>query len=378
MSPETTGDRASDRPLDGVRVLDLSRLLPGPACTWYLAGQGARIDRVEPTRIGDPTRALPPFQDGVGVFFAALNAGDRSLALDLRHPSAPAVLARLLPHYDVLVEGFRPGVLEALGLGPDVLAQRVPRLVVARLSGFGQTGPWASRAGHDLNYQALAGVLAMAGLNADGAPHAPPVQAADLGGALLAAFGIVSALLARERTGRGRVLDVSLAEAALSLVSPHVSTLTAEARPARPGGELLTGAVPVYGTYRCKDGRWITVGALEPRFQAALAAEVGPIDQAALREVFATRDRDDWVDALEEACAAPVLDPGELADHPQLAARGAVQRLGRTTFVRPPLAPADWAVGDVAKLGQHSAEILGEAGFSAEDLAALRGSGAVR
>jgi len=364
--------------LTGVRILDLSRLLPGPACTWYLAGQGARVDRVEPPRGGDPTRSLPPLVDGVGAFYQALNAGDRSLALDLRHASAPGLLARLLPHYDVLVEGFRPGVLEKLGLSTQVLAERFPRLVVARLSGFGQTGPWSDRPGHDLNYEALAGVLSMAGLNPDGAPHVPPVQAADLGGALVAAFGITAALLARERTGRGRVLDVSLTEAALSLVSPHVTTLTAEGRAARPGGELLTGAVPVYGTYCCADGRWLTVGALEPRFQQALATHVGPVDQAALRQTFATRDRDAWVELLSQACTAPVLDPGELADHPHLAARGAVQRLGRTTFVRPPLAPDDWAPGEIASLGQHTDAILDQAGLSAAERQALRDQGAVR
>lgn len=362
--------------LEGVRILDLSRLLPGPACTWYLAGLGAKVDRVEPPKGGDPTRALPPFEDGVGVFYAALNAGDRSLALDLRKPEGPALIRRLLPHYDVVVEGFRPGVMEAAGLDPEALLAEQPRLVIARLSGFGQTGPWAQRPGHDLNYAGLAGMLAAAGLAADG-PHVPPVQGADLGGALVAALGIVSALLARERTGRGRILDVSLTEAALSLHAPHVATLTAEGRAARPGGELLTGVLPVYGTYRCADGRYLTVGALEPRFQQELMERVGTVDRAGLREAFAAHPRDYWVELLEEACTGPVLDPGELADHLHLAEREAVLRLGRTTFVRPPLSPADWRPGPVAKLGEHGAEILAMAGVDAHELAQLREAGVV-
>jgi crotonobetainyl-CoA:carnitine CoA-transferase CaiB-like acyl-CoA transferase len=362
--------------LDGVRVLDLSRLLPGPACTWYLAGLGARVDRVEPVGAGDPTRSLPPFDGGTGVFFAALNAGDRSLALSLRDPAAPAVLGRLLGAYDVLVEGFRPGVLEALGLGPDVLQARFPRLVVARLSGYGQDGPWRDRPGHDLNYVGVSGALALSA-RADDGPHVPPVQLGDLGAALVAAMGIAAALFDRERTGRGRILDVSMTEAALSLAAPHVSTLTAEGRRARPGGELLTGGVPVYGTYVCADGRWLTVGALEPRFQRALGAEVGTLTREGLRDAFATRTRDEWVELLAQACVGPVLDPGELADHPQLAARGAVCRLGRATFVRPPLARADWAPGPVASLGEHSDVILAEAGLQPDEIAELRSGGIV-
>lgn len=363
--------------LEGIRILDLSRLLPGPACTWYLAGQGARIDRVEPPRGGDPTRSLPPLQEGIGVFYRALNAGDRSLALDLRSPEAPAVLARLLPHYDVLVDGFRPGVLEKLGLGSERLRTDFPRLVVARLSGFGQDGPWSSRPGHDLNYVGLAGMLGFSTPTPE-APAVPPLQAADLGGALVAAFGVCAALVARASTGRGRVLDVSLTEAALSMMAPHIATLTADGREPRPGGEMLTGALPIYGTYRCADGRMLTVGALEPQFQAALSAQVGPVDQASLRAAFAARPRDAWVELLAGACVGPVLLPSELADHPHFRARGAVRRLGRTSFVRPPLAPSDWRPGAVARLGEHTDAILDEAGLGAARRADLRERGAIR
>lgn len=362
--------------LDGVRILDLSRLLPGPACTWYLAGLGARVDRVEPMGAGDPTRVLPPFEGNAGVFFAALNAGDRSLALSFRDPAAPEVLKRLLCAYDVLVEGFRPGVIELLGLTPEYLTTRHPRLVVARLSGYGQDGPWRSRPGHDVNYVGLGGGLATAALGEDG-PHLPPAQLGDLGGALVAAMGVCAALYEREQTGKGQIIDVSLTEAALALHAPHVTTQTAEERLARPGGEMLTGALPIYGTYRCGDGKWLTVGALEPRFQQELSTHVGTLTREGLRETFATRSRDEWVELLAEACVGPSLDPTELADHPHLQARGAVRRLGHTTFVRPPLARERWRPGPVARLGEHTDTILAEAGFGMGEIAELRVSDVV-
>jgi crotonobetainyl-CoA:carnitine CoA-transferase CaiB-like acyl-CoA transferase len=168
-------------PLNGVRILDLSRLLPGPACSWYLAGMGAQVDRIEGPH-GDPARHLPPFVDGVGAYFAALNHGKRSIAVNLRHASGIAAILQMVPHYDVVIEGFRPGVLEAMGLGPEVLLAARADLIVARISGFGQTGPWAKRAGHDLNYVGLSGVLAReSGTTAAGPP---PVQVSDFAGLL--------------------------------------------------------------------------------------------------------------------------------------------------------------------------------------------------
>ena len=174
--------------LDGVRVLDLSRLLPGPAATAWLAGQGAVVDRVEAPGRGDFTRHIPPFVDGMGSYFCATSRGKRSLALDLRRPEAGALIRSILPTYDVLVEGFKPGVLEAMGLGPDVLHAVNPRLVIARISGFGQTGPWSDRPGHDVNYLGLAGVLHATGRSPEGIVL-PTVQVADMGGAMIAAAG---------------------------------------------------------------------------------------------------------------------------------------------------------------------------------------------
>ncbi|MFT7520405.1 MAG: alpha-methylacyl-CoA racemase, partial [Kiritimatiellia bacterium] len=352
--------------LSGIRVLDLSRLLPGPACAWYLSGMGAVVDRVESVRGGDPTRALPPFQDGVSVFFRSLACGVRSACVDLRHVEGQRAIKRIVHGYDVLLDGFKPGVLERAGLGPSILHELNPKLVIARLSGFGQTGPWSQRPGHDLNYVGLAGLLHAAPDVNDLA--VPSVLSADMGGALVTAMGVCAALVERERTGRGRVLDVSLTEAALSLHAPFVASLSAEGRGARPSGELLTGMVPVYGTYRCADGRWLTVGALEPKFQKSLQAHLGTVEREALTEVFATRSRDAWVDLLQSACVGPVMDIPELIDHPQLAARGALARVGRSTFVRPPFAADGWQSRRAPRLGEHTEEILRGGGV---DLATL-------
>ncbi len=373
--------------LDGVRVLDLSRLLPGPAATAWLAAQGARVDRVEPPG-GDPARHMPPFigeqGTGPGAFFDATHRGKRSLALDLRHPEAGAVLRRLVPAYDVLVEGFKPGVLEAMGIGPDVLLGDAPHLVIARLSGFGQTGPWADRPGHDLNYLGLSGALAMAAPTAHGAA-APPVQVADLSGALVAAAGIASALAGRWRAAasgrpwRGRVLDVSLAEAALWVAAPHVLAGSAAGEAVAPGEGLLAGGLPTYDLYRCADGRLVAVGALEPKFQAVLAAAVGGVPtREALAALFATAPRDHWVGALADACVTPVLDEIEVVSAPPFVARDVVRPgPGGATRVRAPLGV--WAATDPpARAGADTDAVLADGGFDAEAVAALRARGVVR
>jgi alpha-methylacyl-CoA racemase len=352
--------------LDGVRVLDLSRLLPGPACTWMLRGLGASVDLVEAPG-GDLSRHMPPFVEGVGTWFAAFAGGKRSLVLDTRSAKAPEILRRLAPRYDVLVEGFRPGVLESLGLDEAFIEAHCPRLIVARLSGWGQTGPWADRPGHDVNYLGVTGAL---GMSASAAPL--PLQVADLNGAFSAAFGIAAALYARERHGRGRVLDISLTESALAGMAPFIAGATSGGRDPAPSGEILTGGVPVYGIYTCQDGRRVTVGALEPKFQAALA-EHSEVSDDALRALFLTRPRDAWVELLAGACVGPVLTPTEAAAHPHLAARGAFERLGHTSFVRPPLGAMPR--GPTPALGEHTSDVLAEVASAAE-ISDWRASGA--
>lgn len=348
------------RPLEGLRVLDLSRLLPGPACTWYLHGLGAEIVKIEDPAGGDYLRHVPPCgPDGVGAWFRALNAGKRSVALDLKRQQGTSALRALLPRADVLLEGFRPGVMARLGLDPEELVATHPRLVVASLTGYGQTGPLADAPGHDLDYVGLAGLLAL-GARHDGVPDVPAVQVADFaGGALTAALAITAALVGRERSGRGCWLDLSMTEGALALAMPALAATWAGQAPG-PGAEPLTGGLPSYGVYRCADGKLLALAALEPKFWAALCAALGvdlPLDRASLDALFATRSRDAWVALAPGACVAPVLELAEVADHPLHRARGSIVGEGPNTQVRPPFFGA--AVGERAPaLGEHTASEL--------------------
>ncbi|MCB9791909.1 MAG: CoA transferase [Alphaproteobacteria bacterium] len=343
-------------PLHGVRVVDLTRLLPGPFCTWYLSALGAEVIRVDPPGGGDYSRELPPVVEGHGVFFAAINRGKRSVVLDTRSDEGRALLHKLLETADVLVEGFKPGRLAAAGLDPAALRARHPKLVIASISGYGQTGPYAHEPGHDLNYLGLAGVVAAAG---PGAPY--PVQVADLaGGALTASTAICAALVEVARGGEGRWLDISMAEGALGLMAPHLATAAAEGRDLQPGGELLSGGYGAYRTYAARDGGLLTVAPLEPKFQARMAAALGlPVldpDPAAMAALFATRDRDDWVRLLQGCCVDAALTASEIAAHPQHQARGAFERV---LGVLMPKAPFPWAPEPhVARLGEHTQAIL--------------------
>jgi alpha-methylacyl-CoA racemase len=312
--------------------------------------------------------------DGVGAYFAALNHGKRSIAVNLRHASGIAAILQLIPHYDVVIEGFRPGVLEAMGLGPDILQAARADLVVARISGFGQTGPWASRAGHDLNYVGLAGVLARE--SGPTVPAPPPIQASDFAGALVAAQQICASLFARERTGKGAVLDISLAQSAMSMMGPLVAALTFEGREPNANGEALTGGIPFYDTFQCQDGKFLTVGSLEPKFQAVLRAVVGSdLSREALTAVFATAPRDEWVERLQDACVGPALGLNELAGHPHWQARQALHSDGATSWVRPPMDTRELL--PFPAIGEHTDSILAEAGLSPDAIADLRRVGAV-
>ncbi len=258
-------------PLQGVRVLDLSRLLPGPFCSLILAERGAVVVKVEDPRQGDYLRAFPPARGGLGGAFYALNRGKRSLALDLKAPAGREGLLRLLPRYRVVLESFRPGVMDRLGLGYEALRQANPEVILCSISGYGQDGPLRQRAAHDINYQALSGVLALGG-EAGGAPALPGVQIADLaGGGLWPAVRILALLAA----GRGGHLDVSMTEGALSLLLPWLGNLALDGQPMRRGAEPLNGGAARYRPYRTADGRYLAVGALEPKFWSSLCAQLG-------------------------------------------------------------------------------------------------------
>jgi crotonobetainyl-CoA:carnitine CoA-transferase CaiB-like acyl-CoA transferase len=381
--------------LQGLRVLDLSRLLPGPFCTQLLADLGADVIKIEDPAGGDPARYAPPRIEGVGAIFLQVNRNKRSLALNLKAPEGRDLVLRLAEGADVLVESFRPGVMQRLGVGYQVLRGRNPRLVYASLSGFGQTGPYRDRPAHDLNYLALAGIL---GLNAprEGMPIPPAVQIADLGGATLAAVGILAALVARARTGVGQAVDVSLYASALAWLPTLLGVHHAERRSPLPGEPPLAGGLPQYDVYATRDGRAVSLGALEPKFYANFLQAVGRPElaslepetaRAELRALFASRTQAEWTEFLDgvETCFAPVRSLDEALAEPQAIDLGLVTavehpRLGRLPQVGPPFAYSETPASvrrAPPELGEHTLEVLAELGLDEAEARRLAASGVI-
>jgi crotonobetainyl-CoA:carnitine CoA-transferase CaiB-like acyl-CoA transferase len=349
------------KPLAGTRVLDLTRLLPGAFCTQLLADMGADVIKVEEPGTGDYMRWTPPMVDGTSAMFVALNRNKRSVALDLKSERGRDALLRLAETAHVLVEGNRPGVMDRLALGWDVLHSRNPRLVMCSITGYGQTGPFAQRAGHDLNYVAVAGVLGLNG-ERNGPPVPLSVQVADIGGGgLEPAVAILSALVAVERGGEGTHLDVAMTDGALRWLSLAFAA-QAGGEVVHRGDQRLAGRYPCYRVYACSDGGFYSVGALEPKFWSALCAALERPDlvdkqfaedaaaHAAVEEVFRSRSRQEWEQVLApvDACCEPVLDLDEVASHPQVVARGLFARMRE---------------GRAPGLGEHTDEVLREIGL---------------
>ncbi len=261
-------------PLAGVRVLDLTRLLPGGYCTLLLADLGAEVVKVEDPQGGDYSRLMPPFTpDGVGAVYAALNRGKQSVILDLKRDEDRDLFLRLAERADVVVESFRPGVLDRLGVGLATLLARNPRLVYCGLTGYGQTGPLRDVVGHDINYIGTAGLLDLNGPS-DVPPVVPGAQLADLSGALVATLGILAALLRRATTGQGGVVDTSMTEAAFALLSLPWAEFAGAGQAATRGAHILSGGWACYNVYRAADGRYLALGCLEPKFWAAFCGAV--------------------------------------------------------------------------------------------------------
>lgn len=380
---------SSRLPLQDIRVLDLSRLLPGPFCTLVLADLGAEVVKLEDTKAGDYLRGVPPAKAGLGGAFYALNRGKKSIAVDLKKREGRQLALKLVEQFDVVVETFRPGVLDRLGLGYDVLQRVRPEIVLCSISGYGQDGPYRDRAGHDINYLAAAGVLA-ASAGADNSPATLGVQLADVaGGGLWAAIRILAAL----RAEQGAHLDVSMTEGALSFLVPWFGAYAFSGEPLRRGGAELNGGAARYGSYRTADGKYLSVGALEPKFWAALRSALGqPADMADLmapparqQELagelsarFAERDRDRWAADLADAdaCVEPVLEMEEVAQHPQHQAREMFFEIddpqrGSVQLPRLPLGRAPHAVSAAPLHGEHTAEVLRRHGLADDEIEQL-------
>ncbi|EMA35685.1 CaiB/BaiF CoA transferase family protein [Halococcus hamelinensis] len=378
--------------LDGVRVLDLTRYLPGPYATQLLADAGADVIKIEdPT--GDPARHLGFEPDSAdGTLFDAVNRGKRSVALDLKSEAGTVAFLDLARDADVVIEGFRPGVADRLGVGYEAVSEEVPDVVYCSLSGYGATGPYETRAGHDLNYVAFAGLLDTNRASESEAPRIPGLQVGDMTGGLFAAFSITGALCSRAlgNTG-GEHLDVAITDVLLS-VSQSLAPAAFGDEPPRPGETALAGALPWYGVYETADGEYLSLAALEPVFWERFCETVDRPDlaechgtddeptRAALREeldaLFADRTREEWEGLFAEtdATVEPVRTLGEALSHPQTASRGLVERgsgPARIGFPARSSAPAEPGAG-VPGHGEHTASVLREAGYGDGDLDRLR------
>ena len=396
-------------PLAGVRVLDLSRLLPGGFCSLLLADHGADVLKVEDMGMGDYIRWSPPYVEGAAqsarsALFLALNRNKRSIRIDLKQEAGREVLLALVREHDVVLESFRPGVLDRLGVGYDALRAVNPKLVLCSITGYGQEGPLRDRAGHDLNYLALTGLLGLTG-EPGGPPVQPAGQIADLGGgALMAAFGILAALREAERTGDGQVVDVAMADGALSWLALVAAGLlnADDADPPARGRLPLAGGLACYRPYACADGGWVALGALEAKFWAAWCRGVGREDlvraqfaapgsdaHAAVEAVFAARTRAEWqaFGREHECCLDPVLGLDEALASELVRSRGMVVDLDQPGAAEPvsllgaPVklsrTPADTNRLPGPQLGEHTAAALRGAGYDDEQIAQLVAAGAV-
>src|SRR5713101_4555827 len=379
------------KPLHGVRVLDLTRLLPGPMATLHLADMGADVVKIEDTETGDYARAMGPARGRSSVFFQLVNRNKRAIRLDLKQPRGREVLLRLAKGAEILVEGFRPGAMAKLGAGYDELAAVNPRMVYCSVTGYGQDGPYADRAGHDINYIGYAGVGDQIG-TAD-APVVPNFQIADLlGGALTPVMGILAALIDAKSSGRGRHVDVAMTDAVFAhAIFPLLGFLEHGKTPARGTG-MLDGGLPCYNVYRTRDERWMAVGALERKFWEALCDILGCPDlkgkhivygeearpvKERLAAAFASHTQHEWSEifARADCCVSPILSVDEALENEQLRARGMVIFKEGLTQVASPVkfSELEFAIERPAPgSGEHTDEVLREAGFRDAEIAALR------
>jgi crotonobetainyl-CoA:carnitine CoA-transferase CaiB-like acyl-CoA transferase len=376
-------------------------MLPGPYCSMMLGDLGAEVIKVEEPKIGDPTRHTRPLVDGQSAAFAQVNRNKKSIAIDLKQPEGRDLFLKLASTADCVLEQFRPGVVDRLGIGYKSVSQINPRIVYCSLTGFGQAGPHRDRSGHDLNYLALSGVL---GLTTDGRgkPIIPGVQIADLAGGMIAGFAILAALLARERTGRGQYVDVSMFDVMVSMLPvPAAQHFAGKTIPV--GGKyVLSGAYPFYNVYETSDQKFMTLGALEPKFWANFCRAVEredliprQFDEGERREnlfeevrtIFKSRTQSECIEAMRAAdcCCEPVLSMTEAFSHAQTRAREMVRAAGRETLNVTDQLGFSYKMSDTPPreasqapaLGENTAELLAAVGISKEELIRLSKAGII-
>ncbi len=392
--PHCNDVAATGLPLAGLTVLDLTRLLPGPMATMHLADLGADVIKIEDTGVGDYLRGMGPLPAAGedSFFFQVVNRNKRSLRLDLKSAAGVEVFLRLARDADVIVESFRPGVVDKLGIAYAAVREINPRIVYAAITGYGQDGPWCQRAGHDINFLATSGVLDQIGCRG-GAPALPNIQIGDLlGGALTPLVGVLAAVLGARLNGFGRHVDVAMTDAVLAhAVFPLLSVL-ATGKVAARGEDMLSGGVPCYGVYATADNRYLAVGALETKFWELFCAtlarpdlaryglatgEAGARVRGILSEIIAARPMAHWATLFADVdcCVTPVLRLEETLQHEQIVARQMVIEVGSVRQFAPP-----WKLSDgqfaparpATRAGADSDSILAEYGYSAAEIAALR------
>lgn len=377
------------KPLAGIRVLDLTRLLPGPMCTLHLADMGADVIKIEGAD-GDPARKLGATGGDAAPLFCALNRNKRSLSVDLKQTAGRDLFRRLAEHADVIIEGFRPGVVDKLGVGYDAVAASNPRIVYCALTGYGQTGPYRDEAGHDLNYCAIAGVADQIGA---ATPAIPNFQIADIVGALTAAMGILAALIDAQKTGRGRYIDVAMTDAVLAHAIFPLIALQSECRIPERGGALLSGGYACYNVYATADSRFMAVAALERKFwdrvcdvlarpelkTAHLEGAEQSKAKAVLERIFNSQSQEYWKEKFRgrDSCVTPLLRLDETLSDAQIKARGMFVDTGEHAQFALPLKFSDFeftVAREAPRLGEHSNEVLAAFGYSADAIDELRRS----
>lgn len=375
------------QPLKGIRILDLTRLLPGPFLTQLLADLGAEVIKVETPTAGDYAR-LAPAEMGLGGLFEMINQGKKSVAVNYRNPRGREAFLKLVGTADVVIEGFRPGAVERYKIGYETLKAIKPDLIYCSLSGYGQEGPLSRRAGHDLNYAAISGALA---LNAKEG-HAPipfGITIADLSGAMLAGLAILSAVIGKQTTGNGAYLDMALFDGMLALMIPQAGAAYFSGVPFASGTLPLQGGLACYNIYETADGKFLTLAALEPTFWTDFCRVTDREDlvkrqfdraiKAEVESIFKAKPLAEWLEAFSntDGCVEPVLSFDEMLAHPQVRARGFVrEENGRAVGLNSPFVFAHGEKRPAPTLGEQTREVLGEF-FSMEELDELAASGVI-